>query len=72
MSGKVAEGIDAVTASAKIKDLARDTVDVNNGTQQTTDFGQGISDLDHWLKISNNDRTGPHVLEDQVGRERVC
>ena len=71
VAGTLEDTTEYAMADAKKADLQRDTKDVNSGVKQTTDFGIGISDLDHWLKVANDDRPGPHLLEDQIARERV-
>merc|ERR1712000_728985 len=40
---------------------------------QTTDYGIKVADLDHWLKVvdEENDKVGPSLLEDQIARERI-
>lgn len=57
-------------SDGKAQDLARETVDVNE-RGLTTDFGTRIADTDHWLKLSGPGQTGPHLLEDQVAREKI-
>ena len=66
-----AKGTVDAMGNAKQADLQRDTRDVKNGVKQNTDFGCPVSDLDHTLKIANQDRTGPQLLEDHIARERV-
>ena len=59
------------TENKKIADLSKDMKEYGSDTNATTDYGIKIPDHDHFLKIVNADRTGPHLLEDQIGREKV-
>lgn len=56
----------------KFADMAKDTVDVHAKQHMTTDYGIKISDPDHWLKVVDEKKTGPMLLEDQIAREKVC
>lgn len=58
-------------ADGKFADMQADTVDVHAKQHMTTDYGIKISDPDHWLRVANEKRTGPSLLEDQIARERV-
>lgn len=60
------------TADAKTADLAKETVDANTKCPMQTDYGIKISNPDNWLRVGNENRTGPSLLEDQVAREKVC
>jgi catalase len=60
------------TVDGKFADLARDTVDVHAKQHMSTDYGVKISDPDHWLRVADEKRTGPSLLEDQIAREKVC
>lgn len=57
--------------SKKIDDLKKDMVDIHDAPSMTTDWGQTVSDPEHWLKAASNERIGGHLLEDQIARERV-
>jgi hypothetical protein len=59
------------TETKKVKDLDRNTIDVHSSQPITTDFGHKVSNTDNWLKIASDKSTGPHLLEDQQGREKV-
>ncbi|KAI7237211.1 Catalase-1 [Hortaea werneckii] len=37
----------------------------------TTEFGVTQNNTDDWLKVANNDKTGPMLLEDQGAREKI-
>lgn len=52
--------------------LAENMVEVNAKAPMTTDFGTKIENTDDWLRVSNNDKTGPMLLEDAIAREKVC
>ncbi|PAV19505.1 catalase [Pyrrhoderma noxium] len=61
-----------LSSNAKINDLKSDTVDTQHHEPGlTTDHGVPISDTDTWLKASNGGNIGPHLLEDQMGREKI-
>lgn len=51
--------------------LAENMVEVNPKAPMTTDFGTKIENTDDWLRVSNNDKTGPMLLEDAIAREKV-
>lgn len=57
----------------KIADLKKDVKDSHSKQHTTTDYGIKVADLDHWLKVvdEENDKVGPSLLEDQIARERV-
>lgn len=58
----------------KIQDLKKETKDSHTKQNTTTDYGIKVADLDHWLKVvdEENNKVGPSLLEDQIARERVC
>jgi catalase len=59
-------------SNAKTADLERDTVDnMQKGIHATTDHGVAIPDHDNWLSVTSENRHGPALLEDQIGREKV-
>ena len=58
---------------AKLKQL--DEVTQNYGEKNariTTDYGVKQSNTDDWLKVVSEEQTGPMLLEDSHGREKVC
>ncbi|KAJ7254955.1 catalase-domain-containing protein [Mycena haematopus] len=57
--------------NAKIESIARDTVDIKSGGGITTDFGAPVANTDQWLKVTDGHGVGPHLLEDNVGREKI-
>ena len=79
MASTVANGLQkavnmtgAATENPKLADMARDTIDSGDTNARiTTDWGNKVSNTDHWLAVSNEDRYGPSLLEDGHGREKV-
>lgn len=55
----------------KIADLNKDTVEPTEHTRITSDYGVKQSNTDHWLSVTNGEHTGPSLLEDAFGREKV-
>ncbi|KAF1955198.1 catalase-domain-containing protein [Byssothecium circinans] len=56
----------------KVADLSTATKDVNDDSwRATTDYGVKINTHDDWLKVANADKTGPLLLEDHIGREKI-
>jgi catalase len=56
----------------KAADLQKDTVDYHaKGNVITTDYGVKQSNTDDWLKVATEDHTGPQLLEDHMGREKI-
>ncbi|KAL2786346.1 catalase-like domain-containing protein [Aspergillus keveii] len=62
---------DTATKNKKLVDLEADTVNAHTKHHQSTDHGVAISDPDHWLRVSNEQRSGPMLLEDQIAREKI-
>ena len=64
--------VNGSSSNAKLADLAKDTVNSEDKNARiTTDFGVKVSNTDHWLTASTEDRQGPSLLEDFHGREKV-
>ena len=59
------------TAYGKYADLQKDTVDIQDKQHMTTDHGVKISNPDQWLRVVDEKKTGPSLLEDQIAREKV-
>ncbi|KUI55594.1 Catalase-1 [Cytospora mali] len=55
----------------KIADLQKDTVQPSEDTRITSDYGVKQNNTDHWLSVTNEDHTGPALLEDPFGREKI-
>ena len=62
----------AATDNEKLKDLSKDTTNYDESKHKmTTDWGNKVSNTDHWLAVSTDDKYGPSLLEDGHGREKV-
>lgn len=61
----------ASSKGKKLVDLERETTDVHAKTLFTTDHGVSVSNTDNWLRVMDDDRSGPSLLEDQIAREKV-
>ena len=62
----------SASSNPKLETLARDTYDSHDTNARiSTDWGQRVSNTDHWLTISNENRVGPSLIEDGHGREKV-
>ncbi|KAF1988580.1 catalase-domain-containing protein [Aulographum hederae CBS 113979] len=63
----------AVTGQdAKQQDMAHNKKDyMDSKARLTTDFGVKQSNTDDWLKVASEDKTGPMLLEDGHGREKI-
>lgn len=58
--------------SKKVAQLAADTKDVHDKSWRiTSDYGVKQTNTDHWLTVASEDHTGPMLLEDPFGREKV-
>lgn len=56
----------------KLADLSRDTKDYHDPKNRlTTDYGVKQANTDDWLKIVNEDHTGPMLMEDHAAREKI-
>ncbi|KEY72471.1 hypothetical protein S7711_05146 [Stachybotrys chartarum IBT 7711] len=58
-------------AGAKISQLSANTVEPSKSTRITSDFGTKQTNTDDWLKVVKDDHTGPMLLEDPFGREKI-
>lgn len=62
----------AATQNPKLADLAKDTTNYDASQHKmTTDWGNKVSNTDHWLTASSEDLIGPSLLEDNHAREKV-
>lgn len=59
------------TKTAKADQLKASMVQPTQNDRITADFGTKQSNTDDWLRISTKDETGPMLLEDTFGREKV-
>ncbi|KAF3769698.1 hypothetical protein M406DRAFT_105038 [Cryphonectria parasitica EP155] len=55
----------------KIADLGKNTIEPGKDTHLTSDWGVKQPNADHWLSISNDQHTGPSLLEDPFSREKI-
>jgi hypothetical protein len=58
-------------ANDKIDQLKANTVEPTENSRITSDYGVKQNNTDEWLRVSNEDQTGPALLEDSFGREKV-
>ncbi|KZL80596.1 catalase 1 [Colletotrichum incanum] len=58
-------------ANKKNAQLAENMVEPNAKAPMTTDFGTKIENTDDWLRVTNDDKTGPTLLEDAIAREKI-
>lgn len=58
-------------ANAKLDQLAANMVEPSGDTRITSDFGTKQTNTDHWLGVNSPEKTGPMLLEDGFGREKV-
>ncbi|KAK4895490.1 catalase 1 [Elasticomyces elasticus] len=69
---KLQETLNGSPEGRKVADLARDTKDYHDPSARiTTDYGVKQTNTDDWLKIATEDKTGPMLLEDHAGREKI-
>lgn len=59
-------------SNKKNAQLAEHMVEPTSKADMTTDFGTKVENTDDWLRVTNNDKTGPMLLEDAIAREKVC
>ncbi|OTA60700.1 catalase-domain-containing protein [Hypoxylon sp. EC38] len=55
----------------KVADLDTVTQTVSPKDRITSDFGVKMGNVDEWLRVVNEDKTGPMLLEDSFSRERI-
>ncbi|OGE48747.1 hypothetical protein PENARI_c026G07932 [Penicillium arizonense] len=67
----MAANTNSKTADGKFADLQKDTVELNSKQHMSTDYGIKITDPDHWLRVVDEKKTGPSLLEDQIAREKI-
>ena len=60
------------TDNPKLADMSKDMVNSEDSNARiTTDWGIKVSNTDHWLSVSTEERYGVTLLEDGHGREKV-
>lgn len=57
--------------TAKTDQLRTATVEPTQSSRITADFGTKQSNTDDWLRVANDKTTGPMLLEDVFGREKL-
>jgi catalase len=55
----------------KLDQLNAASVEPTKEARITADFGTKQTNTDDWLRVSNEKKTGPMLLEDTFGREKV-
>lgn len=55
----------------KVADLEAVSQTVSPDDRITSDFGVKMGNVDEWLRVASEDKTGPMLLEDSFARERV-
>lgn len=58
-------------SEAKAAQLEHDTVEPTKDSRITSDFGTKQASTDDWLKVNNEQQTGPMLIEDPFAREKV-
>ncbi|KAF2787870.1 catalase-domain-containing protein [Melanomma pulvis-pyrius CBS 109.77] len=59
-------------SSKKTTDLQKNTKDVHDKNWRiTSDYGVKQANTDEWLTVTSEDKTGPMLLEDNFGREKI-
>ncbi|KAH7329533.1 catalase-like domain-containing protein [Stachybotrys elegans] len=58
-------------AGAKLKQINESAIQPTEDSRITSDFGTKQNSTDDWLKVVNNDHTGPMLLEDPFAREKI-
>lgn len=55
----------------KVAQLAEHTIQPDDKSRITTDYGVLQNNTDEWLRITTDGQTGPMLLEDPFGREKI-
>ena len=55
----------------KIDQLKANMVEPTENSRITSDWGVKQNNTDNWLRVATEDQTGPSLLEDAFGREKV-
>ncbi|KAJ2895444.1 hypothetical protein MKZ38_006589 [Zalerion maritima] len=64
-------GLLNIGADAKAAQLKGNITEANQKSRITSDYGVKQNNTDDWLKVVNEDQTGPALLEDPFGREKI-
>lgn len=69
---KIQETVNGSIEGRKQATMAGDTKDYHAPNNViTTDYGVKQWNTDDWLKVATEDKTGPMLLEDHAGREKI-
>lgn len=69
---KLQETLNGSLEGQKLANIAKDTKNYHDPKNViTTDYGVKQWNTDDWLKVSTEDETGPMLLEDHAGREKI-
>ncbi|KAK3985853.1 CATA large catalase encoded by the catA protein [Cladorrhinum sp. PSN332] len=68
---KVTHAVMGPRGGDKVSDLKNETKEASSSDRMTTDYGVKQTNADNWLSVVNQDKTGPLLLEDPFGRERI-
>ncbi|KAI4868765.1 catalase [Hypoxylon rubiginosum] len=55
----------------KVADLDAVSQTVSSKDRITSDYGVKMGNVDEWLRVANEDKTGPMLLEDSFAREKI-
>jgi catalase len=70
--GKAQQAIESASGDVKQKQLREATKDVGNKDYRiTSDYGVKQTNTDNWLRVANEEKTGPSLLEDPFSREKI-
>lgn len=70
---KLQETLNGSAEGKKVAQIAQSSVNYHDESNRlTTDAGVKVHDTDNWLRVSNEDKIGPALLEDNMAREKVC
>lgn len=69
---RLQETLDGTLEGRKLATIAKDTKNYHDPNNViTTDYGVKQWNTDDWLKVATDDKTGPMLLEDHAGREKI-
>ncbi|KAG6900665.1 hypothetical protein C0993_005898 [Termitomyces sp. T159_Od127] len=74
LAQSVKHTVTSAFSTAKVADLDGITIDTTASAAHsglTTDFASKVSNTDTWLKASDGSTSGPSLLEDHIGREKI-
>ncbi|KAK7721780.1 catalase 1 [Botryosphaeria dothidea] len=72
MASNIFSSVTGGAEGQKVQDLQRDTKDYHDPKNRiTSDWGVKQTNTDDWLKAASEGKTGPMLLEDHFGREKI-